>query len=231
MALIGTQNYVKFIRGTPDAYAGLPKKDSNTLYFISETDSNSGLLYLGDKLIGDGNNGSSLEISLNDLSDILIETIADKQLLVYDIEQNKWINASIDTLISTMVGATETTDGKAGLVPAPLKGAEKKFLRGDGQWVTLDLDEDVTNGILDEVEKRILALDNGVKDLQTQVGKLDASALEGRITELETKSINFETKIGTLENSINEINTTITDYDSRITTIESSVKWYELTVN
>lgn len=231
MALIGTQNYVKFIRGTPDAYASLPKKDSNTLYFISETDSDSGLLYLGDKLIGDGNNGSGSKISLNDLSDILIETIADKQLLVYDIEQNKWINASINTLISTMVGATETTDGKAGLVPAPLKGAEKKFLRGDGQWITLDLDEDITNGVLDEVEKRILALDSGVKDLQTQVGKLDASALEGRITELETKSVKFETRIGALENNLDEINTTITDYGDRITTIESSVKWYELTVN
>ena len=78
MALIGTQNYVKFIRGTPDAYTSLPEKDLNTLYFISENDSDSGLLYLGDKLIGDGNNGSSPKISLNDLSNVLIETIADK---------------------------------------------------------------------------------------------------------------------------------------------------------
>ena len=48
-------NYVKFMRGTPEAYARLTKKDTDTLYFISEADASDGLLYLGSKLIsGDG---------------------------------------------------------------------------------------------------------------------------------------------------------------------------------
>lgn len=44
-------NYVKFLRGTPAAYANLPNKDNDTLYFIYEEDEASSLLYLGSKLI------------------------------------------------------------------------------------------------------------------------------------------------------------------------------------
>ena len=33
-------------------------------------------------------------------------------------------------------GATSSTNGKAGLVPGPKAGDEKKFLRGDGTWAT-----------------------------------------------------------------------------------------------
>lgn len=36
---------------------------------------------------------------------------------------------------SVMEGATASTDGEEGLVPAPLAGDENKFLRGDGTWV------------------------------------------------------------------------------------------------
>lgn len=35
---------------------------------------------------------------------------------------------------SVMTGATTSTDGEEGLVPAPLAGDENKFLRGDGTW-------------------------------------------------------------------------------------------------
>ena len=46
-------NYVKFIRGTPTAFAKLTQKDNDTLYFISETNSKKGSLYLGEKLISE----------------------------------------------------------------------------------------------------------------------------------------------------------------------------------
>ena len=36
-----------------------------------------------------------------------------------------------------MTGATENTNGKAGLVPAPTTSDVKKFLRGDGTWVEI----------------------------------------------------------------------------------------------
>ena len=37
-----------------------------------------------------------------------------------------------------MEGATEDADGKGGMVPAPLKGAYTKYLRGSGEWDTID---------------------------------------------------------------------------------------------
>lgn len=41
-----------------------------------------------------------------------------------------------DTTYSVMSGATEDAKGAAGLVPAPAKGAQAKYLRGDGTWQT-----------------------------------------------------------------------------------------------
>ena len=41
-----------------------------------------------------------------------------------------------DTTYSNMGAATADAAGKAGLVPAPAKGAQAKFLRGDGTWAT-----------------------------------------------------------------------------------------------
>lgn len=41
-----------------------------------------------------------------------------------------------NTTYDIMGAATETTGGKAGLVPAPAAGAQGKYLRGDGTWET-----------------------------------------------------------------------------------------------
>ena len=38
--------------------------------------------------------------------------------------------------VDVMTGATSTTDGVSGLVPAPASGKESSFLRGDGKWET-----------------------------------------------------------------------------------------------
>ena len=46
-------SYIKFIRGTPTAFAKLSQKDNDTLYFISEANSKKGSLYLGEKLISE----------------------------------------------------------------------------------------------------------------------------------------------------------------------------------
>lgn len=51
-------------------------------------------------------------------------------------------------------GATSSTDGKAGLVPDPKAGDEKKFLQGDGTWgipdsdTTYDLASDYSDGLM-----------------------------------------------------------------------------------
>lgn len=43
---------------------------------------------------------------------------------------------SQDTTYSNMTGATATTDGTSGLVPAPAKGTQGQYLRADGTWAT-----------------------------------------------------------------------------------------------
>ena len=44
-------------------------------------------------------------------------------------------NAFLNTTYSVMTGATASTAGKSGLVPAPAAGKQTSFLRGDGTWV------------------------------------------------------------------------------------------------
>ena len=122
-------SYVKFLRGTPTAFAKLSQKDNDTLYFISETDSKQGVLYLGEKLISKSISG------LNDLNNILIgENLQDKNLLSYDANSEKWVNKPVIEAIGIMTGAKNDAQGGAGLVPAPGIGQDGLFLRGDGVW-------------------------------------------------------------------------------------------------
>ena len=48
--------------------------------------------------------------------------------------------------VNTMVGATESADGKSGLVPTPPAGAQDKFLRGDGTWQEVNTDTSANTG-------------------------------------------------------------------------------------
>lgn len=130
--------YVIFIQGTPRAFRNLEVKDPNTLYFISEKDSNRGTLYLGDKVIC-----SSLSsiTKLADLSDMLLsENIPIDSMLIYDGEHwvDKTVSQALAELIAGFQGATETEPGSAGLVPAPAAGQQNYFLKGDGTWSEID---------------------------------------------------------------------------------------------
>lgn len=42
-----------------------------------------------------------------------------------------------DTTYSPMEGASDAAEGAQGLVPAPGKGKQNSFLRGDGTWVEM----------------------------------------------------------------------------------------------
>lgn len=138
------ENYVKFLRGTPQAYANLTQKDKDTLYFISEKDSNYGVLYLGSKLIA-GGAGQPDAITLDNLKDVVISEIGLKtnSLLAYDAEQDQWINKNLDEIINSMTGASEVLNGERGLVPAPLAGQQNHFLRGDGSWAKVATESNV----------------------------------------------------------------------------------------
>jgi hypothetical protein len=76
-------NYVKFLRGTPAAWADLATKDTDTLYFISENNAERGRLYLGPKLISDG---LITQIhNLSDLEDVLISAgLPSNAILVFN---------------------------------------------------------------------------------------------------------------------------------------------------
>jgi hypothetical protein len=139
--LINTQygNYVKFIRSTEANWKRIEdtQKNSDTLYFVSDTGSASGKLYLGAKLISNGSLTSAT--SLSQLNDVLIaEGITDQSILVYNASEERWENKSIlDIFLSineVFKGATENNDGIAGLVPAPKVGQQNLFLRGDASW-------------------------------------------------------------------------------------------------
>ena len=135
-------NYVKFVRGTPNAFNNLTEKNNDTLYFISNPGEDKGSLYLGSKLI------SKNMANLSDLDDIAInELLADGQILTYDGQSSKWVNKAITDAIGVMIGATATQQGSNGLVPAPGIGQQHMFLRGDGTWgspessIPLNVDE------------------------------------------------------------------------------------------
>lgn len=142
MANIPMKNYVKFLRGTPKAWIKLQVKDPDTLYFISETDEDEGLLYLGDKLIAGGGNKT---ISLRDLQDVIIKDLEVNSLLVYD--NGAWSNKTITEIfkdeLSDFSGATEDTNGAAGLVPIPAAGQQNHFLRGDGSWSLIEAQDKI----------------------------------------------------------------------------------------
>ena len=81
-----TTPYVKFRRGTPATYEALPKKDADSLYFVSEVGATSGVLYLGDKLIDSSINTNTLE----GLEDVLLsEGITSNSLLIFDRDEQK----------------------------------------------------------------------------------------------------------------------------------------------
>lgn len=140
------------MRGSISAWETLkitPERISNdTLYFIyqnAET-STEGKLYLGQKLIsGVGDGSFSGDININDIGDVYIddETLADKQILVYNDTTEQWENTSLSTIINTAVGimqgATAAADGASGLVPVPRAGDQDKFLKGNGTWSTINI--------------------------------------------------------------------------------------------
>lgn len=107
-------NYVKFMRGTPEAYANLKIKDNNTLYFISEADEPIGKLYLGTKEIICDNN-VNLKISLGDLEDISLgdaSLLKDGDVLVFNAESGIWEARTIDAVPEVDDVTIKIIDGK-----------------------------------------------------------------------------------------------------------------------
>lgn len=107
-------NYVKFMRGTPEAYASLKVKDNNTLYFISETDALTGKLYLGAKEIICDNN-VDVKITLEDLDDISLgdpSLLKDGDVLSFNADLGIWEARAIDAVPEVDNVTIKIIDGK-----------------------------------------------------------------------------------------------------------------------
>ena len=162
-------NYVKFLRGTPTAWASIESKDSDTLYFIAEEGATVGKLYLGGKLIADGETATIN--TLKELTDVVIGAgVPNGAILAYDAKTNTWRDTMLETvlqgIIDLMVGATDTDDGVAGLVPQPKAGDNKYYLRGDGQWA------DPTVGLAGVVSSLQQTVENNQKAHREDIKKL-----------------------------------------------------------
>ena len=149
-------NYVRFYRGSPEAYANVIK-NNDTLYFVYSSDSDKGSLYLGDRLI------SGNVSNITDLEDLIITELQDKQILQYDITQSAWVNKSIREAIGIMTGATENAQGSIGLVPAPGIGEQNLFLRGDGVWASPGVSNSTDGKSITTVDNILTLKDFGVK--------------------------------------------------------------------
>lgn len=214
--------YVRFIRGTPTAWNNLEKKDENTLYFISEKDANSGLLYLGSKLIsGSGDISISPgKTSLNKLTDVALNlNIKDGSVLTFDKKTGKWIDKVIEIQvpeieipevnIEVFKGATQYMAGKKGLVPAPFEGQHTYYLKGDGSW----------SNPTEALEVELLLLRQGDKG---SIRSIAASEV------LKVLGANVPEKYNTIEKIANWIVTNGTSVDSadgakRLEELEKSV--------
>jgi len=106
------------------------------------------------KPFGTKDDGSAELIThLSELDDVALNDLQDDQILEYDSNSGKWRNANkpdyvhdveVDDAsvvdqngvahINTMTGASTSSAGTKGLVPAPAQGDSEKFLSGDGTW-------------------------------------------------------------------------------------------------
>jgi len=98
------------------------------------------------------------------------------------------------TLANVMAGATASTAGAAGVVPAPGSGSQAKFLRGDGQWATVDyatLAATVTVGSGSSDSDRNIVVTNGSNGL-FYVNGLTANYASGLV---KTKGLTVTTNL------------------------------------
>lgn len=207
--------YVRFLRGTKAAFDKIEIKDIDTLYFIYDSeDQTKGSLYLGNKLIGGGNGSTATVTDINDLANVLISNVQDKQILTYDASTKKWVNKTPEEIqIEVMTGATADTVGTSGLVPAPAAGEQDKYLRGDGMWAAPLSDEQLTTlGKVDGLETRVGSIetkyDNLIKDAPEALDTLreiadwitkdetGTQALIQRVTNIETKVTGLQDTVG-----------------------------------
>lgn len=155
-------NYVKFMRGTPAAYLALPVKEPDTIYFVYEEENTYGDLYIGSRKVASNisDDTGAIATKLNELADVDVSLgLTDGQLLAWNAAHAKWEPMTL----AIFGGATDSTYGSAGLVPAPKPGDITKFLKGDGTWAELPLLASLTYKIVNSVDEIDLSAEDADK--------------------------------------------------------------------
>lgn len=57
-------------------------------------------------------------------------------------KNGEWVDFSLPVAIPTMTGASNTSGGTKGLVPAPAAGDKDKYLKADGTWGAINVSND-----------------------------------------------------------------------------------------
>ena len=72
--------------------------------------------------------------------------ILDETTASFTVEYKEILDNLDIKIYTDFTGATSSANGKNGLVPAPAKGDQNKFLRGDGTWVSIDITPPTPSG-------------------------------------------------------------------------------------
>ena len=154
-------------------------------------------------------------------------------------------------MVSPMTGATATTNGAQGLVPAPQAGDQNKYLSGAGTWQdpTATLSAVVTNLVGTDVGKsiRTIAAEETAKivdgapaayDTLVEIANwisnnsdaADIVALDNRVDRLEN-TIYGQDGTGTTDGLIVDVSNLTTNYSSLSTLVDSideTVRWQDM---
>lgn len=113
----------------------------------------------------------------------------------------KWVNEK-DTTYSVMSGATADAAGSTGLVPAPAKGAQGQYLRGDGTWAT---PSNTWRGIQDN-----LTSTSTTDSLSANQGKVLKGLIDGKAASGHTHNYAGSSSAGGAATSANKVNAALT---------------------
>lgn len=195
-------NYVKFQRGTKNAYEHLANKDENTLYFIyPDQNSSTGSLYLGSKLISGGDT-NVIAASLSDLTDVLLDGATEGSVLVRD-NNGQWVARSLEEL-SELISTKElsvnenifTFDNNTldliGFTAAPAGSVLAKTASGSINWIEpagsgsgTEVDPAVIQNLQDQIDNLAAAQEN----FPTSADIIEAIRSAGHLTYRRVSSI------------------------------------------
>lgn len=239
-------NYVRFLRGTPTAFNNVATKDPDTLYFISETNATTGDLYLGSKLIS--GKGVISTVSIGDLADVITGVAPENgSILVFDENQGKWVAKTpqqvAQIIYQVMTGASASSDGTSGMVPAPAQGEQNLYLRGDATWAdpTAELTATVNTLIGNDSNQSVRDIATSVltetlipEDAQESLDTLKEIA--DWIQDHPAEAAEYNTRITKLEETIYDVIdedtgtvssiglvTTVGDLSTALTTLQNDV--------